>query len=223
MGVTVQTKALVTNIEDDVVTIKQNDGVTQIAAKTVLWAAGVQASAMGKVLTERTGAECDRAGRVVVEPDLSIKGFNNIFVVGDLANFSYQNGKPLPGVAPVAKQEGEYVASLIQQRLKGKTLPPFNYVDRGSLAMIGQNLAVVDFGFIKLTGFLAWLFWLLIHIYFLIEFDNKLVVMIQWGWNYFTRNRGARLITGKEMLQEIEVEDTNGYYKSLKKKQAINV
>ncbi|MBD0262843.1 MAG: NAD(P)/FAD-dependent oxidoreductase, partial [Tolypothrix sp. Co-bin9] len=223
MGVTVQTKALVTNIEDDVVTIKQNDGVTQIAAKTVLWAAGVQASAMGKVLTERTNAECDRAGRVVVEPDLSIKGFNNIFVVGDLANFSYQNGKPLPGVAPVAKQEGEYVASLIQQRLEGKILPPFNYVDRGSLAMIGQNLAVVDLGFIKLTGFLAWLFWLLIHIYFLIEFDNKLVVMIQWGWNYFTRNRGARLITGKEMLQEIEVEDTNGYYKSLKKKQAINV
>jgi NADH dehydrogenase len=89
--------------------------------------------------------------------------------------------------------------------------------------MIGQNLAVVDLGFIKLTGFLAWLFWLLIHIYFLIEFDNKLVVMIQWGWNYFTRNRGARLITGKEILQEIEVEDTNGYYKSLKKKQPINV
>ncbi len=223
MGVTVQTKTLVTNIKDDVVTIKQNDAVTEIAAKTVLWAAGVKASAMGKVLTERTSAECDRAGRVIVEPDLSIKGHSNIFVVGDLANFSYQNGKPLPGVAPVAKQEGEYVASLIQQRLKGKTLPAFNYIDRGSLAMIGQNLAVVDLGFIKLTGFFAWLFWLLIHIYFLIEFDNKLVVMIQWGWNYFTRNRGARLITGRETLQGIEVEDSTGYYKQEKNIPTVNV
>jgi NADH:ubiquinone reductase (H+-translocating) len=223
MGVTVQTKTLVTNIKDDVVTIKENDRITDIAAKTVLWAAGVKASAMGKVLTERTSAKCDRAGRVIVEPDLSIKGYSNIFVVGDLANFSDPNGKPLPGVAPVAMQQGKYVASLIQQRLKGKSLPAFNYIDRGSLAMIGQNLAVVDLGFIKLTGFFAWLFWLLIHIYFLIEFDNKLVVMIQWGWNYFTRNRGARLITGRETLQEIEVEDINGYYKQDKNIPTVNV
>ena len=223
MGVTIQTKTLVTNIKDDVVTIKQNDTITDIAAKTVLWAAGVKASSMGKVLTERTSAECDRAGRVIVEPNLSIKGHSNIFVIGDLANFSDQNGKPLPGVAPVAKQEGEYVASLIQQRLQGKILPPFHYIDHGSLAMIGQNLAVVDLGFIKLTGFFAWLFWLLIHIYFLIEFDNKLVVMIKWGWNYFTRNRGARLITGKEALQQIEVEGTNGYYKQEKNRPTVNV
>ena len=198
LGVVVQTKTLVTNIENDVVTLKQGDEVKEIASKTVLWAAGVKASAMGKVLAERTDAECDRAGRIIVEPDLSIKGHPNIFVIGDLANFSHQNGKPLPGVAPVAKQQGEYVATLVQKRLAGNNLPPFAYTDHGSLAMIGHSSAVVDLGFMKLKGFFAWLFWLLIHIYFLIEFNNKLVVMIQWTWNYFTRNRGARLITGQE-------------------------
>jgi NADH dehydrogenase len=215
LGVTVQTKTLVTNIESDVVTLKQGDEVTQIHAKTVLWAAGVKASPLGKVLAERTGVECDRAGRVIVEPDLSIKGHPNIFVIGDLAHFAHQDGKPLPGVAPVAMQEGEYVASLIKQRLQGKTsLPRFYYVDRGSLAVIGQNSAVVDLGFMKLTGFLAWLFWLLVHIYFLIEFDNKLIVMVQWGWNYFTRKRGARLITGKEKLD---------YYAPDKSREMVNV
>jgi len=153
---------------------------------------------MGKVLAERTGVECDRAGRIIVKSDLSIKGHPNIFVIGDLANFSHQNGKPLAGVAPVAKQQGEYVGELVKKRLAGNSLPPFSYVDNGSLAMIGHNSAVVDLGFIKLKGFFAWLFWLLIHIYFLIEFDNKLVVIIKWAWNYFTRNRGARLITGQE-------------------------
>lgn len=180
LGVTVQTKTLVTNIENDFVTIKQGEQVSQIAAKTVLWAAGVKASPLGQVLAQRTGIECDRAGRVIVEPDLSIKGYPNIFVIGDLAHFAHQNGKPLPGVAPVAMQQGEYVASLIKQKLQGQTsLSRFYYVDRGSLAVIGQNSAVVDLGFIKFTGFVAWLFWLLVHIYFLIEFDNKLIVMIQ--------------------------------------------
>lgn len=223
LGVIVQTKTLVTNIENDVVTMKQEDGVKEIAAKTVLWAAGVKASAMGKVLAERTGAELDRAGRVVVEPDLSVKGYSNIFVIGDLANFSHQNGKPLPGVAPVAKQEGQYVAKLIEQKLKGKNLPQFNYTDQGSLAMIGQNSAVVDLGFIKLTGFFAWLFWLVIHIYFLIEFDNKLVVTIQWVWNYFTRNRGARLITGKDALIQVETDSNGRYSVAEKHQQPVNV
>jgi NADH:ubiquinone reductase (H+-translocating) len=223
LGVTVQPKTLVTNIEGDVVTLKQGDEVKQILAKTVLWAAGVKASPLGKMLAESTGVECDRAGRVIVEPDLSIKGHSNIFVIGDLANFAHQNGKPLPGVAPVAMQEGQYVASLIRQRLKGHTLPQFRYHDRGSLAVIGQNSAVVDLGFIKFTGFVAWLFWLFVHIYFLIEFDNKLVVMIQWGWNYFTRKRGARLITGKELLQQVKTDDTNSYYTPTNKRQAVNV
>lgn len=133
LGVTVQTKTLVTNIENDFVTIKQGEQVLQITAKTVLWAAGVKASPLGQVLAQKTAIECDRAGRVIVEPDLSIKGYPNIFVIGDLAHFAHQNGKPLPGVAPVAMQQGEYVASLIKQKLQGQTsLSRFYYVDRGS-------------------------------------------------------------------------------------------
>ncbi len=193
LGVTVQTKTLVTHIADNVVTTRQGEQVEQIPARTILWAAGVKASPMGEVLSIRTGAQLDRAGRVVVEPDLSLPGHANIFVVGDLANFSHQNGKLLPGVAPVAMQEGQYVAALIQQRLKGNSMLPFRYFDRGSLAVIGRNAAVVDLGFIKFSGFFAWLTWVFIHIYYLIEFDNKLVVLIQWGWSYFTRKRGARL------------------------------
>jgi NADH:ubiquinone reductase (H+-translocating) len=222
LGVLVQTKTLVTNIADDIVTIKQGDGVREIASKTILWAAGVKASPMGKVLADSTGVELDRAGRVIVESDLSIKGYSNIFVVGDLANFSHQDGKPLPGVAPVAKQEGEYVATLIEQQLKGNNLPPFNYSNRGSLAIIGQNSAVVDLGFIKLRGFFAWLFWLLVHIYFLIEFKNKLIVMIQWAWNYITRNRGARLITGEESPTPSKLDDSS-YSSSTDSRQPVKV
>lgn len=198
LGVIVHTKTRVTNVENDSVTFKRDNELTEITSKTILWAAGVEGSSMGRILAERTGVECDKSGRVIVEPDLTVKGYQNIFVIGDLANFSHQNGKPLPGVAPVAKQQGEYVGKLIQLRLKNHTLPAFNYNDVGSLAMIGQNLAVVDLGFLKLTGFLAWVFWLIIHIYFLIEFDTKIVVVIQWAWNYITRNRRSRLITGKE-------------------------
>ncbi|MDZ8105781.1 MAG: NAD(P)/FAD-dependent oxidoreductase [Nostoc sp. DedQUE12a] len=202
LGVVIQTNTRVTNIENNIVTFKQGDEVTEIASKTILWAAGVQGSVMGKILAERTGVECDPSGRVIVEPDLTIKGYENIFVVGDLGNFSHQDGKPLPGVAPVAKQQGEYVAGLIQKRLQGQTLPSFHYNHVGSLAMIGQNLAVVDLGFLKLTGFLAWVFWLIVHIYFLIEFDTKLLVVFQWAWNYITRNRRSRLITGREAYVE---------------------
>jgi NADH dehydrogenase len=202
LGVVIQTNTRVTNIENDIVTFKQDDEIKEISSKTILWAAGVKASPMGKIIAERTGVECDQSGRVMVEPDLTIKGYKNIFVVGDLCHFSHQTGKPLPGVAPVAKQEGEYVAKLIQRRLQGRTLPPFHYNDVGSLAMIGQNSAVVDLAFIKLQGFLAWVFWLVIHIYFLIEFDTKLVVVIQWAWNYITRNRRSRLITGRESFVE---------------------
>ncbi|MEH2255533.1 NAD(P)/FAD-dependent oxidoreductase [Nostoc sp.] len=208
LGVAVYTNTRVTNIEGNIVTFKQGDELTEITSKTILWAAGVQGSPMGKALAKSTGVECDRDGRVIVEPDLSIKDYKNIFVVGDLGNFSHQNGKPLPGVAPVAKQQGEYVAKLIKRRLQGETLPQFRYNDVGTLAMIGQNLAVVDLGLIKLKGFIAWLFWLVIHIYFLIEFDTKVVVAIQWGWNYITRNRRSRLITGREAFVETKTVNT---------------
>ena len=211
LGVTVQTNTLVTNIEDNIVSIRRGEQIEQIPAQTILWAAGMKASGMGQVLAEGTGAQLDRAGRVMVNPDLSVPEHPNIFVIGDLANFSHQNGKPLPGVAPVAMQEGLYVARLIEKRLKGDTLPAFHYKDYGSLAVIGRNSAVVDLGFIKFSGFPAWLAWIFVHILFLIEFDNKLIVMIQWGWDYFTRKRGARLITNQEVPPSVGVEESSDY------------
>lgn len=211
LGVTVQTKTLVTNIADNVVTIRRGDRTEEIPAQTILWAAGMKASGMGKVLAENTDVQLDRAGRVMVEPDLSISGYPNIFVIGDLANFSHQDGKPLPGVAPVAMQEGQYVARLIKKRLKNETLPAFRYLNYGSLAVIGRNAAVVDLGFVKFSGILAWLAWVFVHILFLIEFDNKLIVMIQWAWDYFTRKRGARLITNQDELPSLGVEEQSDY------------
>lgn len=211
LGVTVQTKTLVTNIADNIVTIRRGEQVEQIPAQTVLWAAGMKASGMGEVLFNSTGVELDRAGRVMVAPDLSIPGYPNIFVIGDLANYSHQDGKPLPGVAPVAMQEGQYVARLLQQQLKGATLPTFRYADYGSLAVIGRNAAVVDLRFLKFAGFPAWLAWIFIHIFYLIEFDNKLLVLLQWGWNYFTRKRGARLITNQEDLPLTDVAAQSEY------------
>lgn len=202
LGVTICTKTLVTNIENDIVTAKQGETVEHIPSQTILWAAGVKASKMGKVLEHRAGAQLDRVGRVIVEPDLSIAGRPDIFVIGDLAHYAHQDGKPLPGVAPVAVQEGQYIAKLIQERLQGQTVAPFRYVDSGSMAVIGQNKAVANFGKMKLWGPIAWFIWIFAHIYYLIEFDNKLIVMLQWGWNYFTRNRGARLITGEATLGE---------------------
>lgn len=211
LGVKVITQSLVTQIGEENLTIRHGDRHEDIRAKTILWAAGVKASSMAEILERRTGAQRDRAGRVFVEPDLSIKEFPNIFAIGDLAHFAHQNdGKPLPGVAPVAMQEGEYLGKLIQNRLKQKDSPPFHYVDVGSLAAIGRNAAVVDLGFVKFSGFLAWLFWVFVHIYYLIEFDNKLVVTIQWGWNYFTHKRGARLIAGENSLEEIGVTGSIG-------------
>ncbi|HEY9652892.1 MAG TPA: NAD(P)/FAD-dependent oxidoreductase [Coleofasciculaceae cyanobacterium] len=218
LGVTVQTNTLVTNLEDNLVTIRQGDRIEQIPARTILWAAGMKASGMGEVLAQRTGVECDRAGRVIVQPDLSLPDYPNIFVIGDLANFphQYEDGKPLPGVAPVAMQQGDYVARLIQKRLKGETLPTFHYTNYGSLAVIGRNAAVVDLGFVKFSGFFAWLVWIFVHIFFLIEFDNKLLVMIQWAWNYFTRKRGARLITNQEEAPFIGVETQDDYRTPIK-------
>jgi NADH dehydrogenase len=195
MGVEICTKTLVTDIQGHQVTLKQGDTLTTLQAATVLWAAGVRDPGMGGILAERTGAERDRAGRIIVSDDLSIPTYPNIFVVGDLAHFAHQGERPLPGVAPVAIQEGKYVAKLIQKRLQNQTLPKFDYKDPGSLAVIGRNAAVVNFPKMKLTGFPAWFVWLFIHIFFLIEFDNKVIVMTQWAANYITRKQGARLIT----------------------------
>lgn len=161
-----------------------------IPASTVVWAAGVKASPAGKWL----GAEVDRAGRVIIERDLTLPGQPDIFVIGDTASLS-ERGKPLPGVAPVAMQQGRFVAETIRRRLHGDTArKAFHYVDKGNLATVGRSFAIADLGLVKLSGFIAWVTWLVVHIFYLIGFRNRILVMIQWAWAYFTYQRGARLI-----------------------------
>lgn len=196
LGVSIQTGILVTDIEGDEITVQKHDQVEHIRAGTVLWVGGTKGTSIGQVLASRTGAELDHVGRVMVEPDLTLPDNPDIFVVGDLAHFAHQNGEPLPGLAPVAMQQGQYVANLIKKRLTGQSLPAFRYRDRGNLAVIGRNTAIARLGRLKFDGFLAWLAWAFVHITYLIEFDNKLLVLIQWAWNYATHKRGTRLITG---------------------------
>jgi NADH dehydrogenase len=207
LGINVRTNTMVTDIQNDTVTVRSSDHTEEFHARTILWTAGVKASFIGEVLARRTGAKLDRGGKVLVEPDLTIPGHQNIFVIGDLANFSHQDGKPLPGTAPVAMQQGEYAARVIRERLEGKNPLPFQYRNKGNLAVIGRNAAVADLGFLRLYGFFAWLIWIFIHIRYLIEFDNKVIVLFQWAWNYFTRNRGARLITGDDPFPLVEVQE----------------
>ncbi len=195
LGVRVRTQAMVTDVKPNSVTIKSEDQLQVLPTCTVLWAAGVQASPLGKALASATGATLDRQGRVMVEPNLSLPGHSEIFVIGDLANFSHQGGDPLPGIAPVAMQQGRYVARLITQRLRGKSTKPFRYKDRGQMAVIGRSAAVADLGRLRFGGFVAWIFWLFIHLINLVEYQNRVLVLVQWAWNYFTRNRSARLIT----------------------------
>ena len=190
------TGAKVTDIDTGGVIVNSGGQEHRIAARTVLWAAGVRASRLGKVLAERAGAPLDRAGRVVVEPDLSLPGHPEIHVIGDLANFSHQGGQPLPGLAPVAMAQGRYVARLIRRKLRGRPLEPFHYLDKGNLATVGRNKAVAQFGRVHIAGFLAWFLWVFVHLMYLVEFENRLLVFVEWVYNYLTRNRGARLITG---------------------------
>jgi NADH dehydrogenase len=197
LGVRSLTNAKVTAIEAEGVTFTVDGRAERIATHTVLWAAGVRASRLGKVLAERAGAPLDRAGRVIVEPDLSVPGHSEILVIGDLSSFTHQGGKPLPGVAPVAMQQGRYVARLIRSRMAGREEPaPFHYFNKGNLATVGRNRAVAEFGKLHISGFAAWFTWVFVHLMYLVEFDNRLLVFTEWVYNYFTRNRGARLITG---------------------------
>lgn len=196
LGVRARTHSTVTGLDRAGVTVRTGDSVERIPAKTVLWAAGVEASELGKIVSQRTGAPLDRAGRVIVEPDLTVPGHPEIFVIGDLAHFSHQTGQPLPGLAPVAMAQGRYVARAIRARLRGETAPPFHYFDKGTLATIGRNKAVAAFGRLHISGPIAWFAWLFVHLMYLVEFDNRLLVLIEWIYDYITRNRGARLITG---------------------------
>lgn len=194
LGVEVRTSTMVTNVEPGAVDF----GQTGMEAAVVLWAAGVAASPLGKKLD----ATLDRAGRVLVQPDLSLANHPEVFVIGDLASLKDEHGKMLPGVAPVAIQEGNFVGKLIRNEIKsgGPSRPRFHYWDKGSLATIGRAAAVADFGKFHISGFIAWLSWLFVHIFFLIGFQNRLLVFIQWAWSYFTYERGARLITGSNDL-----------------------
>ncbi|RUV94806.1 MULTISPECIES: NAD(P)/FAD-dependent oxidoreductase [unclassified Mesorhizobium] len=188
LGVTVELGRAVTQLDAEGVVF----GDTYLPAKTILWAAGVAASPAAEWL----GAPADRAGRVLVEPDLTVPGSPDIFVIGDTAHLLRPDGKPVPGVAPSAKQEGRHVAATIKARLDGDATPrPFRYKHAGDLATIGKRAAAIDFGWIKLTGWLAWWLWGIAHIYFLIDFRNRLAVSLSWLWIYFTGQRSARLIT----------------------------
>jgi NADH dehydrogenase len=188
LGVTVWLGKRVTGIDADGVTM----GADRLAAKTVLWAAGVAASPLGASL----GVPLDRAGRVLVLPDLSVPGHPEVFVIGDLAA-AKSEGKPVPGIAPAAKQMGKHVAKNILRRIGGEQPLEYRYRDYGQLATIGRSAAVAYFGAFKLSGYPAWLMWLVAHIYFLINFRSKLVVMIDWAWAYWTMQRGARIVVGK--------------------------
>lgn len=190
LGVDVRTNAMVTNIEPGVVTV----GEEKIPAAVILWGAGVAASPLGKML----GGPTDRAGRVLVEADLSLLGHPEVFVAGDLAAAKMPDGKLVPGVAPAAIQMGRFVARQIMRSVEGQPREQFLYLDKGTLATIGRSKAVADFGRFHISGYLAWMAWLFIHILFLIGFRNRIMVMADWAWDYITYNHSARLITGGE-------------------------
>src|ERR1700682_2306369 len=203
LGVEVRTSHMVTRVEPGAVWV----GDERIPAPVILWAAGVAASPLGRKL----GVPIDRAGRVLVQPDLSIPGHPEVFVIGDLAALNDESGKMLPGVAPVAIQQGNWVAETIARDLENQPRRNFRYHDKGSLATIGRAAAVAQFGKsgkFHLSGYFAWLAWLFIHILFLIGFRNRLIVMIQWAWSYLTYERGARLITGSDELPGWTKEDS---------------
>lgn len=192
LGVEVRASAMVTRIEPGAVWVREE----QIPAAVILWAAGVAASPLGK----KMGTSVDRAGRVLVNADLTVPNHPEVFVIGDLATLKDQHGNPLPGVAPVAMQEGRYVAKTIARDLQNRTRESFRYVDKGSLATIGRAAAVAEIKNLHISGYFAWLAWLFVHIFFLIGFRNRLIVLIQWAWSYLTYERGARLITGDTTL-----------------------
>ncbi len=195
LEVEVRTGAKVTAIDGEGAVV----GAERIGARTVIWAAGVAASPLARSL----GVPLDRAGRVLVEPDLSVPGHPEIFVIGDLA-FAQSGGKPVPGVAPAAIQEGKHTANNIAREIRGLARLPFRYRDKGSLATIGRAAAVADLGRLKFTGFIAWIAWLVVHIFYLIGFRNRVLVLLEWAWSYLTTERGARLITGFPPLDEAE-------------------
>jgi NADH dehydrogenase len=200
LGVTTLLQRSVVDMDSESVSVAGQDGsVERIPARMVVWAAGVTASSLAGELARLTGAECDRAGRVLVEPDLTLPGHPEVFALGDMVQVRGSDGapQPLPGVAPVAMQQGRYAARVVRRRLRGREIAPFHYRDKGNLATIGRASAVADIKGVKLGGLPAWLTWLVVHLWYLVGFQNRVLVFIQWGFSFFTHGRGARLITGE--------------------------
>jgi NADH:quinone reductase (non-electrogenic) len=205
LGVEVVKDVFVTNIDGDGVTLKRGQGTEQVSAKTVLWAGGIIATAFGRRLAERTRSETDKTGRITVKPDLTVPNYPDVYIVGDLCHAIGKNGDALPGVAQVAIQGGAYAAKAIRARLEGqREIAPFSYFDKGDMAVIGRAAAVANvFGW-HISGLLAWLIWLFIHLMYIVEFQSRVMVFIQWGFEYLTFSRGARLITGATASDVLE-------------------
>jgi len=213
LGVLVLKGVMVTEIDQEGVTYNTAHGSERLAAKTVLWAGGVMANEFGRKLAERTKTETDRSGRIKVNPDLTVRGYAGIFIIGDLALAQGKDGRPLPGVAQVAIQGGAYAARAIRARLRGKEeLPPFHYFNKGDMAVIGRAAAIANIFGLHLSGLLAWLTWLFIHLMYIVEFQSRVLVFVQWGFEFLTFSRGARLITGQaatdSLVQPESMRDT---------------
>jgi NADH:ubiquinone reductase (H+-translocating) len=213
LGVLVLKGVMVTEIDRDGVTYNTAHGSERLAAKTVLWAGGVMTNEFGRKLAQRTKAEADRSGRIKVNPDLTVPGYAGIFIIGDLALAQGKDGRPLPGVAQVAIQGGAYAARAIRARLRGKEeLPPFHYFNKGDMAVIGRAAAIANIFGLHLSGLLAWLTWLFIHLMYIVEFQSRVLVFVQWGFEFLTFSRGARLITGQaatdSLVQPESMRDT---------------
>lgn len=211
LGVEVIKGVMVTNIDAQGVTFKRGDATESLAARTVIWAGGVTTTPFGERLAQRTKAETDRSGRIKVRPDLTIPNYPDIFIIGDLAYAVDEKGKPLPGVAQVAMQGGSYVAKTIRARVRGKQpLRPFHYFNKGDMAVIGRAAAVANIFGVHLSGWPAWLIWLFVHLMYIVEFQSRILVFVQWGFEYLTFSRGARLITGTAATDSLTKPDTLG-------------
>ena len=206
LRIAVRTNTLVTNVGEGFVTISHLGQAEQINSWTILWAAGVQASPLGKRLADACDADTDRAGRIKVMPDCSIPNHPRIFAIGDMANCPGDDGRPLPGVAPVAMQQARFAAKVIDANVRGTEAPKsFHYRDRGMMATIGRRKAVAKVGRFKFRGPIAWYMWLFVHLMELVQFQSRLMVLMQWAWSYLTFNRSARLITGKMLAVKTRV------------------
>jgi NADH dehydrogenase len=213
LGVTVVLARTVVDVDGESVTIRSPDGdLRRIDARTAVWAAGVRASGLAAALGRPVGVGVDRGGRVAVGPDLTLPGHPEVFAIGDMVTMQRADGatEPLPGLAPVAIQEGRYAARVIRNRLRGRSTPPFHYVDKGNLATIGRSKAVADIKGLRLSGFPAWAIWLSVHLFYLIGFENRLLVLVRWSISFVTHGRGSRLIVEPASQQQTSARSSTG-------------